>query len=111
MTTATYSTAERYIEFLTKVATNPELERQLEAIPAGDSAQVVALAAANGYVFTPEELKNAAHEAKVRADRNGNELSDEDLEAVAGGFPGLGKIVHAIRKVVDWVDDKLNGKK
>lgn len=108
MTTATASTTERYVQFVTMVATSPELSRQLETT--NDSDGIVRLAAANGYSFTADELKSAAHETRARLDASESELSEQDLEAVAGGFPGLGTIVHAIRKAVDWVDDKLNGK-
>src|SRR4051794_8021719 len=102
MTTAT--TTERYMQFVTLVATSPELNRQLETT--NDSAGIVNLAAANGYLFTTEELKSAAHEARLQMEQG--ELSEQDLEQVAGGFWGFKKIFHYVRKAVDYIDDKLN---
>ncbi len=106
MTTATYSNTERYLKFVTQVTTSPELSRRLELV--NDSADMVELAAAAGYIFTTEELKSAAHEARIMVDSSEAELSEDELEAVAGGFPGLRKIFHYVRKAVDWIDDKLN---
>ena len=109
MTTATYDTTERYIEFVNQVASNPELSRQLEAV--SDSAGMVELAAANGFIFTADELKSAAHTAKVMVEYSEGELSEEALELVAGGFPGLSTLkkgLHYLRKAIDYIDDKIN---
>ena len=105
MSTAT--TTERYVQFVTMVATNPELSRQLDAV--NDSEDVVKLAAANGYAFTADEIKSAAHESRVQMEQGSDELSEEDLDAVAGGL--FGTILHVVRKAIDWLDNKVNGKK
>src|SRR4051794_39869945 len=108
MTSATYNTTERYLEFVTEVTNNPELSSRLEA--ANDAADMVALAASAGYIFTADELKSAAHEARIMVDSNDGELSEEALEAVAGGlsWSSFKKAFHYVRKAVDWIDNKLN---
>lgn len=108
MTTAT--TTDRYLKFIERVAVDPDMESKLSAIEPGNTDQVIALAAENGFTFTTEEIRQASHEARVLV-HQGDELSEADLELVAGGLWGLGKVLHYVRKAVDWIDDKVNGKK
>ena len=60
--------------FLKAVKADAGLQEQLKA--AGDADDAVAIAKAAGFVISAEELTKA------------QELSDEELEAVAGGFIG-----------------------
>ena len=61
--------------FLEKVKGDTSLQEQLKA--AGDADAVVAIAKAAGFVVTADEIKSAQSASQ--------ELSDEDLEGVAGG--------------------------
>ncbi len=106
MTTATI---DRYMQFVEKVTTDAELERKLATIEPGNNGQILELAAASGFIFTPEELKEYSHEARILVHTNEDQLSEEDLELVAGGSIG-GWILHKVRQAVDWLDDKVNGK-
>jgi predicted ribosomally synthesized peptide with nif11-like leader len=109
MTTTTSTTMDRYLKFVEKVSLDTDLERKMAAIEPGNSAQIVELAAANGFAFTNDELRQASHEARVRLHQNENELSDEQLELVAGGSIGSW-LLHKVRQAVDWIDNKVNGK-
>ena len=59
--------------FLEAVKADTGLQEQLKA--AGDADAVVAIAKAAGFVISAEELKRAQ-----------TEISEEELEGVAGGF-------------------------
>ena len=79
--------------FLQRVAEDAALQEQVKALAGQDAAQaeeaVMKLAAEQGLPFTAEELQAfAAEEAKAATERG--DLSDSELEQVAGG--GLGKI-------------------
>jgi len=65
-------------QFITELANNSDLRQQVES--AGSPEALSGLLAARGFTFTPEELK----EAVARSGR-GSDLSDEELEGVAGG--------------------------
>ena len=60
--------------FLEAVKADAALQEKLKA--AGDAEAVVAIAKAAGFVISAEELKRAQ-----------TELSEEELEGVAGGLP------------------------
>jgi len=65
--------------FLAAVEADAGLQEQLKA--AGDADAVVAIAKAAGFVISAEELKRAKAE-----------ISEEELESVAGGVPTFGQI-------------------
>ena len=65
--------------FLEAVKADAGLQEQLKA--AGDADAVVAIAKAAGFVVSAEELKRAQAE-----------VSEEELEAVAGGATKLGML-------------------
>ena len=80
--------------FLQRVAEDAALQEQVKALAGQDAAQaeeaVMKLAAEQGLPFTAEELQAfAAEEAKAATERG--DLSDSELEQVAGG--GLGKML------------------
>ena len=80
--------------FLQRVAKDAALQEQIKALAGQDAAQaeaaVMKLAAEQGLPFTAEELQAfAAEEARAATERG--DLSDSELEQVAGG--GVGKIV------------------
>ena len=87
-------TATQVTEFLEKVSGDEALQQELAgALAAEDDRQAVTnLAQAKGYEFTPEELwaEVQKRHAEVQKQQDSDELSDEDLEAVAGGAtPGV----------------------
>jgi predicted ribosomally synthesized peptide with nif11-like leader len=102
------NTTDRYLKFVEKVALNGDLESKLSAIEPGNSAPILDLAAANGFIFTSDELKQASQEAKFLAHQDEGELSENELELVAGGSIGSW-LLHKVRKAIDWLDDKVNG--
>ena len=73
---------ENITKFSQAVAASPELQAQVQAIHAAaarDTAEkIAALSAESGAPVTAEEFLASAHSAQ-------GELSDEQLEAVAGG--------------------------
>ena len=74
-------------EFLTKVGEDEALQGELAtALDAENDRQAVTeLADSKGYDFTPEELWAEVQKRQAEAPEGAGELSDEDLEAVAGG--------------------------
>ena len=77
-------------EFLQKVTSDEQLQQELGQVlqsAKDDREAAVALAQKHGYIFSPDELWQ---EVKIRQGEFGtttsnDELSDEELEAVAGG--------------------------
>ena len=61
--------------FLDKVKVDPRLQEELKG--AADAEAVVVIAKAAGFVVSADEIKSAQSASQ--------ELSDEDLEGVAGG--------------------------
>ena len=76
-------------EFLGKVAEDQALQGELaQALEAEDDRQAVTeLAKSKGYEFTPEELWAEIQRRQVEFEKlkQAGELSDEELEEVAGG--------------------------
>ena len=76
-------------DFLTKVGEDKALQGELtKALEAeNDREAVTALAQSNGYEFTSDELgaEIQARQAEFERRQTAGELSDEELEAVAGG--------------------------
>ncbi|MBE7385634.1 MAG: Nif11-like leader peptide family natural product precursor [Leptolyngbya sp. SIO1E4] len=76
-------------DFLTKVGEDQELQGEMaKALEAeNDREAVTALAQAKGYEFTSEELwaEVQARQAELEQRQAAGELTDEELEAVAGG--------------------------
>ena len=70
--------------FLEKVKADTSLQEKLKA--AADSDAVLAIAKDAGFSISAEDLKNAPQE----------ELSDEELEGVAGGGPNTGTCIMSI---------------
>ena len=77
-------------QFFAKVQEDENLQAKLsQAMETQNKAENIAKLAANhDYNFTNEELKSRVEEIdKVRAKQSANqELNEEELEAVAGGF-------------------------
>ena len=74
-------------EFLGKVGQDEALQAELaQALEAeNDREAVTQLAKAKGYDFSPEELWTEVQKRQAQAQAQAGELSDEDLEEVAGG--------------------------
>jgi predicted ribosomally synthesized peptide with nif11-like leader len=79
--------------FLTKLKTDAGLQAKLSVAKTDDAKKKIVKGL--GFDFTKDELKTAAEE--IRAE-SGAELSDEELEAVAGGSSGawVGALAGAI---------------
>ncbi len=77
--------AEAVSDFLQKVAEDEALMGELaQAMEAEDDRAAVAqLAISKGYDITPDELWAEVQKRQAEA---GSELSEEELESVAGGF-------------------------
>jgi predicted ribosomally synthesized peptide with nif11-like leader len=80
----------KFVDFYVKVMETPELKAKVAAIIAGgtgDAAieKLIALAKENGFEFTKQEVVDYF---KTNFSGDGGELSDADLEAVAGGKGG-----------------------
>ena len=76
-------------QFLTKVAEDQELQAELaQAMEAENDRQAATeLGAKHGFKFTSEELASeiANRQSKFQTQQSANELSEEELECVAGG--------------------------
>ena len=75
---------EKLAAFLEAVRANAGLQEQLKGV--GDADAVVAIAKAAGFVISAEELKRAQEE-----------VSEEELEGVAGGAISYGMGLHCIQ--------------
>jgi predicted ribosomally synthesized peptide with nif11-like leader len=77
-------------QFLTKVGEDQQLQAELaQAMEAENDRQAATeLGAKHGYEFTPEELGSEVEnrQSEFQSRQSANELSEEELEAVAGGF-------------------------
>ena len=73
--------------FLTRAQQDPEILQKLEALGTGaDVEEVMDVAAAAGYNFTASDLVAAGKASAEQRGQSGEaELSDAELEQVAGG--------------------------
>ena len=78
-------TPEQIQSMIEAVKSKPELQSRLQTISSFEEA--AALAQEAGFTLTPEELKQSVENGSV-------ELSDSELENVAGG--GWGKLIKSI---------------
>ena len=81
--------AESVSQFLERVNQDPALQEELaQAInasqPGADRVAASEIGAKYGYSFTPDEIGEAMD--AVEQQQSGEELSEEELESVAGGF-------------------------
>ncbi|MFQ3612702.1 MAG: Nif11-like leader peptide family natural product precursor [Cyanobacteriota bacterium] len=81
--------AQAVTDFLTKVTENEDLMKEvIQVLDAEDDREAVAsLAAQKGFEFTPEELWAEVYRRQAEFSRRQDlgELTDEELEAIAGG--------------------------
>jgi predicted ribosomally synthesized peptide with nif11-like leader len=73
---------ETVIAFVKKVAIDTNLQKQVMKLNESDMDRLLELAATNGFPFTAKEWHTTVETAVL----DGAELSDEQLERVAGGF-------------------------
>ena len=76
---------QKLIRFLAKVAQDKELDKKMKSIKPGDSAAIIALAAAYGYYFTDQEFIKAVRETFLLVTSQNKELSELELDEVGGG--------------------------
>ena len=90
-------------EFLDKVAEDEALQAELsQALEAENDRQAVTeLAQSKGYEFSPEELwaEVQKRQAEAQQSQESEELSDRELEAVAGGVYTLS---YRIGQKIKW---------
>jgi predicted ribosomally synthesized peptide with nif11-like leader len=72
------------IQFIHKVGGDPAMQQQIRGVE-GNIAGLIGIAAKDGYSFTGDEWNTAVAEL---ADSMMGEISDEDLNNVAGGGGG-----------------------
>ena len=94
-------------DFLNKVSEDQALQAEVaKAMEAeNDREAVTKLANSKGYDFSTEDLKTEieAREADFAKRQEAGELSDDELEAVAGGFYTLTQYAaRAISKSAKW---------
>jgi predicted ribosomally synthesized peptide with nif11-like leader len=78
-------------EFYDFTQTQPEIQSELNALLNDREAMIskaVELGEENNFSFTADELRNALAELEASQPPEGAELTDEQLEAVAGGGKG-----------------------
>jgi predicted ribosomally synthesized peptide with nif11-like leader len=73
--------SQAFIDFCGKAADDADLAKKIEAVQT--PADLIALGAASGFVFSEEELKQGAQSAAEQEER---ELSEGELTAVSGGW-------------------------
>ena len=74
-------------EFLHKANIDPQIRQQIQSLgPDAGFEEVLDIAAANGYKITQQDILDAAKaRAEAEGASSGEELSEAELEAVAGG--------------------------
>ncbi len=92
-------------EFMAEVGTNAGLQNEMRALEGQPYdnyyAAVVELGAKHGYTFSAEDVETTVDDLIATSALKGGELTDEQLESVAGGKGGgraIGGIVEAIAK-------------
>ncbi|MBE7383673.1 MAG: Nif11-like leader peptide family natural product precursor [Leptolyngbya sp. SIO1E4] len=96
-------------DFIAALAEDESLQSDLaKALEAeNDREAVTELAKSKGYDFTPEELWAEIERRQATGDRlTNNELSDAELEAVAGGGDARGPFA----KEIKFIADKVTGR-
>jgi predicted ribosomally synthesized peptide with nif11-like leader len=83
-----------FINFCTKAAESDDLAKKIEA--AQTPADIVALGAESGFVFSEADAKEGSQELSEQGER---ELSEGELTSVSGGL-SLNKIVDWIRRII-----------
>jgi len=96
-------------EFLKKVEEDQALQAELaKALEAGNEREAVtALANSKGYDFSSDELWAGIQKRQAEFSQHeaAGELSDEELEAVAGG--DLGDVVGTIQFTIETVNETI----
>ena len=73
--------------FFKKVMEDGALQEKLKALSPDQVDEVVKIGAENGFTFTADDVKNNSKPVEAG---EGEELSDDELEQVAGGAWGWG---------------------
>jgi predicted ribosomally synthesized peptide with nif11-like leader len=99
------------LDFFVQVGNEKELSKELSTIK--EPGKIIAFAHRQGFDFTLEELKEGVTRIEAVESRQGSgELSDEQLDNVAGGFEGelywwLDGAKEAAKDLVHTVGDAL----
>jgi predicted ribosomally synthesized peptide with nif11-like leader len=89
---------ENIVKFLEKVANDEELQAKMQKATNPDEAYAIASSVQDG--FTKEEFVAVMQELNAQTDQ---ELSDDDLEQVAGGKIKWSKIRDLLSKITDSI--------
>ncbi len=80
---------EMVLQFFAAVDQSPELQRQLQPLDLDESPEgvkkFISIATTAGYPISVEDLRAAARARHERHVESGEQLSEADLEEVAGG--------------------------
>lgn len=79
------SGAEDFIKLLNLAGTDEDVAKYIGKLGTGSRAELIAYGKEKGLNFTEEDMDNVGDEIFSAS----NELSDEDLEQIAGGVIGL----------------------
>ena len=108
-------TAKGFDEFIAMARQNQAVAQELKSFE-GQSydaagAGIVALGAKHGFTFTADDVEAALDESVANRALQSEELSDEDLELVAGGTGGnpLEAGVVLVGVIADIVDHETGG--
>lgn len=107
------STDQGFIEFVQSAKNNPALLQELksyegQSVTAAASGWVAA-GKKHGFTFEAEEVAEALSEANAENALGEGELSDEQLEEVAGGKGGGGEAVLVLIGTIGDLIDNLTG--
>ena len=73
--------AREFNKFIELSERDEEVARQIENLSSGSAEELIALGKEKGFIFTEEDMRSVANEIMEPK----NELSEEELELVAGG--------------------------
>ena len=91
-------------EFVAAIRENAAIERELDALDGQPydayCAGFVAVGGKHGYTFSTDEVEELVEEVIADQSLKSGELTDQQLEAVAGGKGGGGGVVRGIIEAI-----------
>jgi hypothetical protein len=96
------SESNRFLQFMEMAVDNPAILHRLNELPDDDMAGLLKIASDAGFRLSIEEVNMVVKEVQATM-LPGDELSDDDLDAVAGGtndFNRLNQLQQALSNVI-----------